>query len=774
MLSKTHMAISYASQFFESNTNNEHKHTFWVSMRDADTILDGYKRIAAEINLPEESSAAHRVSDIEYWLRRSDIGPWLLVVDDLSTDPELFKNGNAPLDLLNLMSIQHHGQILITTRRRPRNGLKMIDELDYMFITLTPPSFDDRLRIYDHFAENESFPSMDDNVSALLKKLVLPKLIKEAIVHMKNLSWTPQILLKRIEDEGDKKINDFSPDLAEFLLRHLWTKSLVSEPKVSLSNEVQVVFLLAMFGQEGVSFEFLKIEMGKEAIGVLDQTLATLQNSFLAHRSKSLKETYHINWTVEVAVLASIWKEGYLAVLMRFNKVLSMIFTYYTFMVDRGLSKFDIRKEVLPQFQKFLRFVKMKRFHEENTQFTFHPNAIQAIIEFAKMCSDKDQYGEAVELLEFAAKHYLLDQSPDQDLTETLRIQYALNQQRMNAYLAYPVNDSNKSYYSRAERIVREQIDAAALMDQMPFAGFVVLMHRWRLSLDLVDVCCYLKKWECAREQLALMDKLDIVIKDQGRTYEPWIPRINEVDLGVDRLATARTQYENQRILKMLAVRRKCIEGHFHLARGCHADEDGQREQSISCWSSAKEASRIAKVAMAAWFPGSEIGEEVLMDIADANIKLGLELTGALETFQTMHGDFQANYGNDCLRTWAMECRIHAVKLQLGQDLNTTTKSLKELLAKYEARLSKFDKRATATVRCASQLVEAYTRTYRRDDARELSDRFELRSRPEGRITDWVSPGTSVLVLGCLCSFFMFHRRDAVVRLWLGNGAPPS
>lgn len=417
MLRKTRMAETYASQFVKPDENDK-KHTFWVSMKDINTIHDSYEKIAQEINDLDNVSPrrpAEIVKHIEEWLQDSEKGHWILVLDGLNDDSLTSQNPENVSNLLDLRKIQHHGQILITTRREDISD-KLFDQREHEKLQLTPPNLDDRLRMYHYFVKDSSFPLVDKNTRDLLEYLVLPTLIEEAVKYMKEMKITPQALLQRIR-EGDQKVEGFSKDILGFLLNHILTDELGSELESVWPYEIQILFMLAMFGQEGAKLKLLDIEMNEQNDGSLDQALATLRKSFLVHRSNvqsdyALKsdgpqEVLRIDKIVQVAVWARIEREERRIVLGRFNKMLSMIYNHYDDKVHEDkLIRFELRKELLTHFERFLKIVEAEeRTGNFEDSFNFAQQAIRGIIEFSRALSDKDRYKEAIRVLNFAEQY---------------------------------------------------------------------------------------------------------------------------------------------------------------------------------------------------------------------------------------------------------------------------------------------------------------------------------------------------------------------------------
>ncbi|KAJ4303458.1 hypothetical protein N0V90_002353 [Kalmusia sp. IMI 367209] len=726
-IGKTRIALSYASRFAKLDRQDK-RHTFWVSMTNDDTIREGYTMIAratgARYGVLKSTDIGLLVSHIENWLKASHSGQWILVVDDFRIQPESTEDSNSHRRLLDLKMLQLYGQILITTRNRSC-GTDIFGYNEHKCLLLTPPSLDDRLRIYNHFINTSLFSLVDNDVKELLEHLTLPKLIKEAGHYMSKKNVSPNVLLEKIRQDGFQAVNDFSPDIVGYLLKHHLEEPL--HPDGIWPDQIQKLFILAMFGQEGANLELLSVEWEENEFQLLTEALGTLQNSCLIHRSNGPSEVYSIDRTVQAALLAWIAKhEGRNGFLRRFNKILSMIYNYYMKRIGADKSiKFTLQRELLPHFERFIEFVKPDSTPSTNSDstITFAPRAIQAIIEFSRVLSDQDRYAVAAEVLDFAHRHYPLNElwtlgPVDDESALRLNIRYRLDQQRTKTYLGDPRAESGSSTsasWENARDIVKGQIRKAELWRDTPESRFRILTRRWELSLDLARVYYYLKEWDSAEEELRSMDRINITIEQgRNRVEVPVLIDIEEINSGITGTdnRSVRLRDKRRETLRKLAIRKKWEEGLLHLEKGQYEKAVGKKSEAVSSWVTAKKALRIAEVAQKRWSSDREKHDEILVSIADAETWLGSKegLKSAHRTFERVLTETEKTYGSDCKRAWDMRCRVNAVRLRTNRDLDIAIPSLESLLVKYKTR---FGPQAAATVRCAYQLEEAHVKSNR-------------------------------------------------------------
>lgn len=764
------MALFYASQF-SSPKSSVRKHTFWVSMENRDNIYKGYKDIADKINASQkvvQGPIEELVDCIESWLQDAKSEEWILVLDGLDTGEESKKLANNQSCLLDLEKICDYGQILITARSRV-----CVAELHvkYEHLQLTPPGLDDGLRIYDHFIDKSLFTGVDQDTKDLLESLALPKLIKEAVNYMNLHNIPPSKLLETVKVEEFRGVQEFSPGILKYLLNHLLREDLKAE---YFPPEVQKLFILAMF-RDGASERLLKSELDKEEHFRLSPILGILQNSSLVQRSGP---TNHQVYRVEKTVQAAIWayidrEEGGLGFLRRFNKTLSMMYTdhrrnfgeksFMTFVADENLSS---------TFERFLKFTQDRR-GEYPYKVDIAASSVRAIIEFSRALCDQDRYSDATQVLDFARAHYSLPSDNPEDARKRFWVSYKLDQQMMKTYLSRPAekfNYSTNSHWNAAERIATKLMKDVDSWKQTDYA-FENKMKKWELSLDLVRVRYYLKQWDEAKEQLDLIDEINITISDETTTVipEPILADPAELGLGINGTLSFQIEAEDERRARFrhIAVRKAWIEGLFYYERGQHADARGKRSEAKQFWESAKEALSRANLARISWEPKSETLAEISVHLADANTKLGTGLEKALSTFKDALEDVKKKYGSRCMRAWDLECRINAVKLKTRRDLDKVVSSLENLLGHYEAS---FGEQAAPTVRCANQLMEAYAKTNRWRDAEKLSERIQVPQRSYvDRSEDWALSGAVAVVVCGICSIWAM-RRGNVLRLWLTQG----
>jgi hypothetical protein len=761
--SKSRMALFYAYQFAKANSP-ERKHTFWISMASSDTIHEGYKRIADKIRAPQHILAGTDEKLAEYverWLQDDKSGAWILVLDGLDTGSDTGNTIAHQRDLLDLEKIHRHGQILITARSRA--CVKVLHG-QYERLQLTPPGLDDCLRIYDRFIDKSLFPVVDQNTKDLLDALSLPKLIKEAVDYMNSNMIPPNVLWENINSEAFRGVYEFSPDILNHLLNHLPEGT--SRPDYS-RIEIQKLFILAMFG-EGASYGLLKSELDEKELPRLLPALGVLQNSSLVILDK---EIYRVEKTVQAVLWAHIDREeGGLGFLQRFNKMLSMMYAYYrqstctdsfmTFMVNQNLAL---------NFERILKFAK-KRPREYPYKTGIATSSVLAIIEFARALCDQDRYDDATKILDFARDHYLVDHDSREEKRKRFVIRYKLDQQIMKTYLSRPSEKSSYSinpYWKAAETIVTNQIEEAKSWKDTADHNFENQMRKWDLSLDLVRVRYYLKQWAEAEKELDSLDEINITISHGEAILD------DHVDLrsGIKGTQSDQIQIEEKRRAEFrhIAVRKAWVEGLFHLEKGQHAEVRGDKTGAKKSWEAAKKALDVAEIALGSWEPKSETRAKVLVNIADVNTKLGTKkgLEQALKTFEDTLKEIEIKYGSNCMRAWDMQCRINAVRLKTGRDLDKAVSSLESLLGHYE---EKFGGQAAPTVRCTHQLMEAYAKTNRWRDVEMLSTRTQVRPRLElDRSETWVVSGAVAVVVCGICSLWVMRRGNAL-RMWINQG----
>jgi len=792
---KSRVALTYAQQFTKLDIETQdQKHTFWVKMTDKKTIRDGYVSIAEKtggisegnIDKVDDSSLA---SSITEWLQNAGSGRWILVVDDIHAGSQ--QDGDP--NFLNLRALQEHGQILITTRDRGCAIGLLGGAQDKTCLRMEQPDLNDRLRIYYHLTNQSMLPTINLVNRALLEHFTLPGLINDAIQYMKQNQVTPAELLEDVQEKGFCVVQNFRKDILDYLLQHL-TERL--DPEDKWRPEIQHLFILAMFGPQGASFELLSIEIEKDA---LRKSLGVLQNYHLVFRRPETShadpnlparpEMFYVDPTVQAAIWAWIKdNEGGDILSERFDKVLSMIYGYYDSKVTPDPAvRFQLRAELLPHFERFVEFVKEESEQERSAQesqkvIEFAPRAIQAIIEFSRELLDRDKYEDAAEVLDFAQRHYPIEkarkQGPvDSDSKDKLNVRYRLEQQRMKTYLiqsTYPLKQVSAASWEAAKSIVEVQAEEMKSWKKSPKYEFWKLVRGWELALDLIRVYCYSEKWEEAKKLFNDTRKIDLTTESAGGAEIPLMQTIEEIKSGLANNTTKSVvdlKTERERSLGMLAIRRKREEGRYYLLRGQNAKMNGAPARDIqSSWKSAHEALHIAKVAVMYWFGEHEMLYEVLMHIAEVDTQLGTRkgLKKAGPIFESAWERVKQRHGGDCKRAWDVECRINAVRLKTKSDLNTATRSLEDLVDRYEER---FTKQARATVSCAYQLREAYVVCHRYDEVDKLSERIPIMPRMDRRcIGEWavawaIPAGVSIAMLALVGS--------RPVRLWLvmGTGA---
>jgi tetratricopeptide (TPR) repeat protein len=801
VFSKTRMALSYVCQFTNATSKPDDRtdtvdkrHILWVSMEDQQTILQGYREIANKTGAGHgviHDAAADLVSHIERWLQNPDNGQWILVLDNFCDDSLTFPDHAHRMDRINLEKIQHHGQILITTRRRDFN-IKLLNELRPEVIPLSPPSLGIRLRIYKHFIDTSLFSLTEPgNEGRLLGYLTFPKLIIDAVQHMNTKNISPKTLLQGMQTEGFRKVQDFSGDMMWYLLKHLLSQPLRPEEE-DWPYEIEILFMLAMFGREGASLDFLRNGIDEESAKVLDQALGTLQNSFLVERRDDTSEMYCVNQTVQATLLAWTEEPEWRAIMFRrLDLMLSTIYENYNLKVSEDMSIiFTLRKDLFSQLERLLTFMKPDA-RESSASYDgaieLTPRAVQGIIEFSRLLCDQDRYEEATDVLDFAREHYPVDELSrdgpvDDDSLPKLDIWYNLDQQRMWSYLLRPApwEDELGSWTDRnwteAEYIVRAQIEKVDSWEN-PRNEFWILNRRWELSLDLVRVCCYLKQWGRVEEALKSTDRVNIAIRPNDRKDMPTFTDMEGVRRIIDEAGNRGMKRPKEReglrredALRKLAAKRKLEQGLFYRERGLHEEACGNKSEAVSSWKSAREALRIAEVALREWSPKDERYEEVLVYIAEANTRLGArgDFKEAYNTFERALRRTEKNYGSHCKHAWDMECRMNAVKLRTGQDLKTAVSSLTSLFAKYKDR---FGEKAAATVRCFYQLEEAYIKSGQWDEASALSMQMGIKPRLQERYNTYWTVSGAVIILCGVCSLWMVRCPGNVLHLWLRNGA---
>ncbi|KAJ4290525.1 hypothetical protein N0V90_010742 [Kalmusia sp. IMI 367209] len=745
-LGKTRMAFAYASQFTKPDSELK-KHAFWVDMTDSDTLLKSYQHMAQEMKKiaegPEQdvrdsneqthfedpTDTCSSLPYIESWLQDRSNGQWIIILDDFCESSASSHGSSHSVQHLNLQNLRHHGQILITTRCRC-SSIDIIERLEHACVELSLPGLDDRLRIYDHFIDKPLFPLVDQGTKSLLEYLSLPGLIKDAVSFMNKQMKSPNDLLEAIDKNGFQTVHAFSPNLLENLLRHHLSKSLRLGEE-TWPYEIKQLFKLAMFGQEGASFEMLSVEVTQSAhdqLEQLDRALSTLQNSYFVQKIGATKK-FRVEKTLEEAIRSWIVKyEGEVKLLHRYNETLGRMYRLYRKKRSDKELKLELKRDWQPQCGRFLKFVKDYTSRPRSDEgMEFDSQAIQTIIEFSRILYDRDFHKEAAGILDFAQARFLVDersrQGPvDDSSARRLDIRYWLDQQRIKIYLGFPVDEQDRSpstYWEGARAIIDRQIEQAKAWRNTETNRFKVQMRRWELSLDFIRVSHYLKDWKNAEAHLKSLEKLNIKLGSSDQ-----IPRLNDIDelkSGIDGLATGELlslelTKERRGSFRKLAIKKMWVEGVVHLEKGDQEDERGRGLEAIRCWTSAEEALRIAQTAWECWFPDEEMYEELSINLAETETKLGTTegLRRAFETFEKALRSVETRHGSDCKRAWDMRCRIYAVRLRTNSELDQTAKSLQSLLAKYETRITK---KGAATVRCRRQLEEARAKLRRRDEA---------------------------------------------------------
>ena len=799
---KTRIALSYATQFTNEDADlYDKKHTFWVQLTDKKTMRNGYESMVKEMRDADYDvksfDDASLVTFITDWLQNANNGQWILVVDDIHVRPEQSRGPG----LLDLKALQKHGQILITTRDRGIALNLLGGHRKGGYVKMNYPSMTDRLRIYDQYINHSLFPSVTDETRDLMEHFTLPKVIIEAVLRMNYYQSPPDTLLKDFKEKGFRVVESFSKDILEYLLRHV-LKRLDPEGQPRLDPEakqwppeIERLFILAMFEPEGADLDLLAIELKDEEHDELRMLHGVLKNSHLIFSSNSdpNDKKYHVDPTVQAAVWAWIKeKEGRDGLSKRFNKMLHMLYAYYQ---KRARAKPEdgvrLKKELLPHFNRFVNFVDEEPQDSQNA-IEYSPRAIQAIVEFSRLLSDRDQYEEATKVLNFAHKHYQISESrergpEDDESKHQLNVRYRLEQQRMKTYLIDPIYRMNNAHRDGARAIVDEQIEEVRRWAKNPRSKqlhdqFWMSMRKEELELDLFRVHCYLESWEDAEKQLKSMNAVSITVHRNNGNEVPVMQVKEGINwkLNGNMVEHVRLNDERERFLKMLGIRKKWEEGQYYFLKGRQAKMDESTATSVRWWELAREALHFAKVALTHWPVEQEMLYEVMIHIAEVDTKLGTNegLDNAAQILEDARTRIQGIHGSDCKRAWDVECKINAVKLRRKSDLNTAIHSLEALLGRYETR---FSKQAKVTVNCAFQLQEAYVACNRWDEVDKLSERMPTMTKIDRRSGDWWAVtwegpsqrGAVIVACGIVSVVVWFavrNRQWNPTRLWVSLG----
>jgi hypothetical protein len=110
-MGKTQLATKFADSHHDKFTA-----VFWVDGSSTESYQSGIAGLASRILGPSvaDEQMLHRYEGVKSWLRKASNKRWLLVVDDLNTDPKASSDTHTSR-VLDLPS-GSYGSILITTR----------------------------------------------------------------------------------------------------------------------------------------------------------------------------------------------------------------------------------------------------------------------------------------------------------------------------------------------------------------------------------------------------------------------------------------------------------------------------------------------------------------------------------------------------------------------------------------------------------------------------------------------------------------------------------
>lgn len=112
---------------------NSSSSIIWIYCSTVKRVLQGYKNVSKELNLPRWHDPKANTLDAGFeWLNNKDNGTWLTIADNADDNEVLSLAQHSPVERLNPVALNHYlprspkGSIVVTTRD-PRIGKRLTD-----------------------------------------------------------------------------------------------------------------------------------------------------------------------------------------------------------------------------------------------------------------------------------------------------------------------------------------------------------------------------------------------------------------------------------------------------------------------------------------------------------------------------------------------------------------------------------------------------------------------------------------------------------------------
>jgi hypothetical protein len=451
------MAEQYALQFVLPH-NLKKRHVFKISMCD---LAKSYRDIAELIDIEATPEC------FKSWLENQNDGAWFLLVDGLNShqDAKELREVLPPPE-------RFCGQMLITTQNR---GIMASPDPSkrWAYIEVNPLEIGDSLRVFnDHIdrdlirqdarrAEYDSATQADPDTRKLLTTLWSPLLIKRAAFYMNEKRITVVQMNNLLDSVGLTQVKGLFPDYLQYILSSL---SPTLPDTASWPREINLLFSLAFFDTKGVDQNILEWAYEDEEREQLMNISSNLQNrSLIERKDRDGSTVYIIKGNIQTAVLE--WVKsfegdygGQNGILQRYNIPLSTMKRYYEECEKKSGQSFQPHKkklELLPHFERFLAFAK----ETKRTQLAqvLNEEAVLIIIYFSYVLLDIDRHNDALDVLQYAHKHFDVDHKKGEVVDQRLvpkELEFRLRRQMVKARMSRPEDHSSSYHWKAAQELL--------------------------------------------------------------------------------------------------------------------------------------------------------------------------------------------------------------------------------------------------------------------------------------------------------------------------------
>jgi hypothetical protein len=673
-------------------------------------MIESFQEIMRVIGapLPSERDSTCAISSVSDWLRKTEIGPWIMVLDGLED------KGTA--DELNRILPISDGEFLITTKNKIiLTTFLAINNRD-AFICMEDLPLLTASYIFDSHINRDLITSADSR-DALVERLPLPSLIISMAEHMNHTDYTTQNLQ---EDERSGANFTIEQQYREFSKRLV--SPLLPSPAIRKGTSPRLDLLGEMSCLDATRIEFnLLLEVHTKPDRLQSQLSGLEQCSLI---STVENRVYMMQQYVQVAVLQ--WFQanfGEESVLQLYATALCMLYKRYNDETQEKYRQFTGQHRVpsrqwklpyKPHFDRFLDFArknqdKAKARHFASCSLKGMNVMVTAIVTFSKLYLEEHRYDDAICVLEFVDAIY-----------DEHERRYELKRLLMRAYLETPLRDEHNDKWRRIAKLSAELIHEADISSNIE--------RKWNLVLDLVRFYSESHQPEKAMREMRSVWEFELKIEQgEARLYI-------YLELSLDKAKK-----------RKLAIQRKIEEGRVNFVNAklqLHQGVDNvaaakEITKAIRCWED-------ARTAITSWQLDHDEAWTTEIDelIADACIEIGE--SSALQKAEEIlnrhlhklkqavdHAGGGATHADK--HTWDLECKIAHACLK-RQDKPARVRAIKILSAKLQDYEALYGDKGAWTRNCAYLLRSALRKNEQHSEARVLEQKYRLRETGAVRV----------------------------------------